>query len=270
MQCAQPGTYGFSCTGNVTPDGANYFCSSPTATSNGSSQYCCLLTTATTTCAADSSVAGCQAGSYGFSCTGSNTPDQTFTNLTCSSGTAAAGATLYCCADGTSVATGTCSADAAITGCVGGSSAYKCTGGITPDPSLKCSTGVAGPAGDVYYCCGGTGGTCSADSSVTGCTGGSSGFSCTGAGAPDATNLATLCSVGVAASDGSGTTLYCCFTNVSTTCQRDPTVQGCQSTLNGPAYGFSCSGTDSPSMDTPLTCSAGTPGYNGVTLYCCQ
>ena len=44
-------------------------------------------------------VTGCQAGSYGFSCSGSDTPGTDFSNLNCSAGTPdpTSGATLYCC-----------------------------------------------------------------------------------------------------------------------------------------------------------------------------
>jgi hypothetical protein len=51
------------------------------------------------TCAADASVTGCAAGSSGFSCAGTDTPDQADADLTCVPQAAGlTGATLYCCA----------------------------------------------------------------------------------------------------------------------------------------------------------------------------
>jgi hypothetical protein len=48
----------------------------------------------------DSTVQGCQAGSFGFSCHGLTTPQQADSSLNCSSGTADSnGETLYCCTD---------------------------------------------------------------------------------------------------------------------------------------------------------------------------
>jgi hypothetical protein len=91
---------GWSCTGSDTPDQDNQGldCSTGTAGS-GNTQYCCITFTSST-CSQDSSVAGCESGSYGFSCSGSDTPQQADTSLNCSAGTAGEnGATLYCCTD---------------------------------------------------------------------------------------------------------------------------------------------------------------------------
>jgi hypothetical protein len=111
--CAS-GTTGYSCaTGDSAPDATDstLVCSVPT-TANGVDEYCCFtnVTTvsATSTCEQDSTVSGCQpdsAGnpSYGFSCTGSESPDTDFSNITCSAmGTSGmdaqgAAATLFCC-----------------------------------------------------------------------------------------------------------------------------------------------------------------------------
>jgi hypothetical protein len=111
----QSGSVGYSCaSGSAPPDQADatLVCSEPTS-SGGSDDYCCF-TNATTapsgaTCAEDSSVMGCQpdsAGnpSFGFSCTGSDTPDMDFSNIACSAGTAGAdasgaSATLFCCTE---------------------------------------------------------------------------------------------------------------------------------------------------------------------------
>jgi hypothetical protein len=107
------GSVGYSCpSGSSPPDQSDptLVCSVPTST-NGSDDYCCYTNTITppsgATCAQDPSVAGCQpdsAGnpSYGFSCTGSDTPDMDFSNITCSMGTSGMdsggnAATLFCC-----------------------------------------------------------------------------------------------------------------------------------------------------------------------------
>ncbi|HZU84655.1 MAG TPA: hypothetical protein VE987_17115, partial [Polyangiaceae bacterium] len=54
----------------------------------------------------------------------------------------------------------------------------------------------------------GTNTTCSPDPTVAGCTGGSIGYSCTGADAPEQSNPSLVCSSGQLGNAGS--TLYCC------------------------------------------------------------
>jgi hypothetical protein len=105
------GSYGYSCNiGDPPPDVADktLVCSVPTA-ANGVDKYCCFTdaTTVTGTCSVDRTVAGCvpdSAGnpSYGFSCTGSESPDTDFSNITCSTGTPGTdaqgnAASLFCC-----------------------------------------------------------------------------------------------------------------------------------------------------------------------------
>ena len=100
---------GYSCaTGATPPDQADpsLVCSTP-ITSNNVDEYCCYtnatVAAAGATCAQDPSVTGCQPNangtpSYGFSCTGSDSPDADFSGLTCSTGTAGTGgATDFCC-----------------------------------------------------------------------------------------------------------------------------------------------------------------------------
>jgi hypothetical protein len=90
---------GYSCdTGSLAPDQVDptLVCSVPTAAGN-LDLYCCYtaaILSTTGTCAQDPSVVCPQAYSYGFSCSGSDTPDQDFSNLTCSAPTAG---NLYCC-----------------------------------------------------------------------------------------------------------------------------------------------------------------------------
>jgi hypothetical protein len=108
VQGCQSGSVGYSCaSGSAPPDQADatLVCSEPT-TENGADAYCCFTNTtaasSSSTCQEDSSVTGCQPGSYGFSCTGSDTPDMDYSGITCStptSGMDAQGdaAMLYCC-----------------------------------------------------------------------------------------------------------------------------------------------------------------------------
>jgi hypothetical protein len=96
------GTVGYSCgVGQPPPDATDpsLVCSEPTLAANAD-LYCCYTTTvvvAAGTCSQDFTVAGCVPGSYGFSCTGADAPDQDYSNLRCSAPTPAAGADLYCC-----------------------------------------------------------------------------------------------------------------------------------------------------------------------------
>ncbi len=112
VDCAS-GTSGYSCpSGAAAPDAddSTLLCSVPIA-ANGVDEYCCYMNTLTapsgSTCEQDLSVGGCQADSagnpsYGFSCTGSESPDTDFSNITCSPGTPGSDAqgntaTLFCC-----------------------------------------------------------------------------------------------------------------------------------------------------------------------------
>jgi hypothetical protein len=256
----QSGSDGYTCTDGATPTAAMN-CSQPTSDSGGD-HYCCG--TASTTCVADSSVEGCTGSSTGYSCTGTDTPDQS-ASLSCSDGVAGNGETLYCCTDFMTPAS--CMVDDTVTGCTGGSYGFSCTGTDAPDAndaSLSCSDGVASGA-DTDYCCIDitTPATCSPDDSVTGCTGDSYGYSCTGSDPPDATDTSIVCSEGVMSG---GDTIYCCIDNTSTSCTQDDSVQ-CST---AGSYGFTCTGTDAPSdSDTSLTCSAPTAD-GGNSTYCCE
>jgi hypothetical protein len=95
------GAVGYSCAVGATPPDGNdpsLVCSVPT-TSNNVDLYCCYTNTITTagTCAQDPTVQGCVPGSYGFSCTGTDTPDMDYSGITCSTPTPGPGANLYCC-----------------------------------------------------------------------------------------------------------------------------------------------------------------------------
>jgi hypothetical protein len=84
-------------------------CSVPTVVTTGTGtdrQYCCFTPTLVPiggSCLEDTSVPGCAADSFGFACTGPDTPDQDYASVACS-GSGMAGrnaqgyaATLYCC-----------------------------------------------------------------------------------------------------------------------------------------------------------------------------
>jgi len=85
---------GYSCTGTDTPvqSGAPLIC----ATAMTAGQYCCARY-APGTCQLDTAVSGCTASQYGFSCTGTDTPDKTDSSLVCSTGAPYSNATYYCC-----------------------------------------------------------------------------------------------------------------------------------------------------------------------------
>jgi hypothetical protein len=230
------------------------------------------------TCSQDLNVVGCIAGATGYSCSGTDSPDDGDSALNCSAGTSSTGGlTLYCCLDASSVTAG-CSADSSIMGCVGASFGFSCTGSAEPsqgDSSLVCSTGT--PSGSAtLFCCASyaaSAGTCTQDRSVQGCTASSIGFSCTGSDTPTQVNPALVCSTGTPASGG---TQYCCGSGASTmvpmttptaTCEADLSV-----TCTAPATGFSCVGGAMPMQtDATLSCGSGITEADGTTqAYCCS
>lgn len=206
------GANGYSCTGSQTPESTDSSLDCGPGTADGANtDYCCVALTSGTTCSEDSTVQGCVAGSYGFSCTGSDTPDQGDSSLDCSTGTPGNGDTLYCCTLGGSTSGGnTCMQDSTVS-CTSGSTGYSCTGSDTPDQDqsgLVCSVGTAA-SGETQYCCiMYSSSTCMQDSTVQGCQSGSYGFSCTGSDTPQQGDPSLNCSTGTAGSNGE--TLYCC------------------------------------------------------------
>jgi hypothetical protein len=98
MSCT--GGNGYSCTGSDTPDQADptLICSAGEPLSGDETGYCCVTAFASTvTCAPDSTVMGCASPSIGFSCTGTDTPDDGDMTLICSCGVISGSSTLYCC-----------------------------------------------------------------------------------------------------------------------------------------------------------------------------
>src|SRR5258708_16049490 len=98
---------GYSCSGANAPDKdmASLACNAGVMGNGGSTDYCCLsgFAFSPSTCGADHAVPGCSADSYGFSCAGTNTPDQIDSSLSCSSsGAGSGGSTRFCCTAGAS------------------------------------------------------------------------------------------------------------------------------------------------------------------------
>jgi hypothetical protein len=149
VTCTQ-GT-GWSCTGSDSPEESNPLVCSVGTAATGKTEYCCVTWTTVSTCMEDAMVTGCQEGT-GFSCTGSDTPDQSDTSLVCSSGTADTGKTDYCCVP---YDQSTCMQDTTVM-CTSGSIGFSCTGSDTPsqgDSSLtSCSTPTMSN-GMSLYCC---------------------------------------------------------------------------------------------------------------------
>ncbi len=93
-----PDSTGYSCDSGESPDqtDSSLVCSDGTPGGGGLTLYCCLQFTSSS-CAPDSSVGGCTGDSFGFSCTGTDTPDEADPSLQCSDATPVNGALLYCC-----------------------------------------------------------------------------------------------------------------------------------------------------------------------------
>ncbi len=226
----------------------------------------------------DMQVVGCVGDSMGYSCSGAESPDEGDSALNCSSGTQSnGGLTLYCCIDETTVASG-CTADQSIVGCTGGSFGFSCTGDVNPqsgDSSLVCSTGT--PSGsETIFCCASyeppSGNTCMQDGTVTGCTGSSIGFSCSGSDNPTQVSPSLTCSTGT---PGGAGTQYCCAPAATPTPTPTPTAMcgiDAAVTCVAPSAGYSCTGGVSPMQsDATLTCGQGTAEADGTTLaYCCN
>ena len=90
---------GFSCDSSDRPEDtdSSLVCSEGTP-APGAILYCCVSFTSSS-CAPDETVGGCTGDSFGFSCTGSDTPDEADSSLVCSPPTPGNGVLLYCCTD---------------------------------------------------------------------------------------------------------------------------------------------------------------------------
>ena len=263
-------SFGFSCTGGAQPDqGGSLVCSAGVGGNNGDTLYCCtsyVASSSTSTCTQDTTVQ-CGPSVIGFSCTGSDTPDQANASLACSSGTSTSAGSLFCCqtgAPGPGTTTPSCGLDGSVS-CPSPSAGYTCTGGDTPtrtNAPLACGQGTAGASGAMSFCCNTVSTTtsvCNADPSVS-CTAPSSGTTCTGSATPDPS-----LSCGTGTPNGNATS-YCC--NAATTpagCAQDGTVD-C-SAVSG-SDGYSCTGATSPETST-LLCGMPMSQSSGRTGYCC-
>jgi hypothetical protein len=206
---------GYSCTGTDAPDKStpSLACSVGSPGPMGSMLYCCLKGSfSTSTCAPSHAVSGCNGDSYGFSCAGSNTPDQIDSTLSCNArGSGSGGATLFCCTTGaTTPPPSPCMQDSTLT-CNSGAVGYSCTGTDTPNqPTLICATGSPAGGGKTGYCCVDySSSNCKPDLALQGCVAGSFGFRCTGSSTPSATDPSVICSTGTAGLGG--VTSYCCM-----------------------------------------------------------
>ncbi|MEO8906089.1 MAG: hypothetical protein ABI488_26270 [Polyangiaceae bacterium] len=207
----QTGT-GYSCTGAPSPQDGNssLSCGAGVGEADGDTGYCCQPESSAA-CAVDTS-AGCTGGSTGYACPGSDSPVVADPSLACGAGvTGNDGETRYCCVTST---TSSCAPDATVAGCSAGSYGFSCSSTDTPSDgngALNCSTPVADSNGVSLYCCVGfttSGSSCTADSSVAGCAGGSYGFSCTSTDTPDQAQPSLSCSTPVTGPNSE--LLYCC------------------------------------------------------------
>jgi hypothetical protein len=145
------GSLGYTCAGNRPDDGdTNLVCSDGTPGAAGMMIYCCApYGQYWSDCTVDTSIAGCVGDSFGFKCSGPESPDEADASLACSEGTASGSDTLYCC--NSAVLPPACAADPTVQGCKGASIGYSCAGATTPslvDPALVCSSGTSGG-----FCC---------------------------------------------------------------------------------------------------------------------
>lgn len=164
----------------------------------------------------------------------------------------------------------TCTVNAAVEGCFGGSVGYTCSKDRPDDGdvSLVCGDGVAVAAGMTAYCCAPFGtywNDCNVDTSIVGCVDNSYGFSCTGEESPSEADASLVCSVGTASGSD---TLYCCNSAVlAPTCAPDVLIQP---SCLGVAIGYSCTADDTPtSSDPDLACAPSSVTESGVLGYCC-
>ncbi len=152
------GSTGYSCAGAEMPNSSDptLACGAGVSDASGNTLYCCVSAPAASSCAPDASVAGCTGGSYGFSCSSTDTPSDGNSSLNCSAPTTGDnGASLYCCI-GYSQGTSSCAADSSVAGCTGISFGFSCTSTDTPDQaqtSLTCSMPTPGPNNEMLYCC---------------------------------------------------------------------------------------------------------------------
>jgi len=145
------GSLGYVCTAGR-PDAAdtNLVCSDGTPGAAGSTIYCCApYGQYWSECTVDTGIPGCVGNSFGFRCSGPETPGEADTSLACSAGTPSGSDMLFCC--NSAVLAPTCAPDPTIEACLSPSIGYACAAGTTPadlDPALQCRAVSAG-----LFCC---------------------------------------------------------------------------------------------------------------------
>ena len=212
------GSVGYACQGSDRPDSVdtNLVCSDgtpgavPTGTTTPATLFCCApYAQYFSECTVDTTIAGCVGSSMGFSCAGPESPDEADSSLTCSAGVPNGSNTSYCCTSAVVPTTCAPNGDA----CAGPAIGYSCTGAGSPDTSgtaLACAAGSA-DGGSTDYCCvpfAQSPGGCQSNDALSGCTGGTYGFTCVGASAPQQVNSSLGCGDGTP--NGKGTMAFCC------------------------------------------------------------
>jgi hypothetical protein len=268
--CVQ-GSSGYSCTGAATPEQSSPSLNCSTGVANaGSTLYCCIVGTGTS-CAPDTTVANCAGGSQGYSCTGSDTPPESDSALSCGAGIPGnAGSTLYCCTTGGADGGGICTPDTTVANCMGPSIGYSCTGANSPpqsNSSLNCGPGAPGDAGSTLYCC---------TSNATGAEGGNDGGGESGSDAVSDSGNDALNDSGLETGVDSGI----CAVGADT---GSPSCDQCIDSLCCPAL-VACGSPDAAGVDDAgataceqliqctLDCRAGNPdaGVDGGSLSDCE
>jgi hypothetical protein len=194
------GSVGYTCMGDRPDDGdVSLVCSDGVAAAAGLTAYCCApFGTYWNDCNVDTSIAGCVDNSYGFSCTGEESPSEADASLVCSAGTPSGSDTLYCC--NSAVLKPTCAPDAVIQpSCQGVAIGYSCTQGDTPtssDSDLACAPSSITESGVVGYCCipfTAAPSTCQLEASLEGCAASDYAFSCSDGATPEALDPGLSC-----------------------------------------------------------------------------
>ena len=213
----------------------------------GSTAAGCVVTSdaaqQSNTCSLDSSV-GCVAGSSGYSCMGTGAPNLSNAAITCGAGVPGInGATNFCCSTPSAPpATRTRASPRARREVRRATPVPAAPYRTESDPSLTCGDGVLGPNSTTAYCCTtSVANECFSDSSLTSCTGGSTGYSCTGTGLPTDSDASLTCGNGVPGPNS--TTAYCCTTSAAGQCFSDSSLTSC----TGGSTGHPCTGTSAPS-----------------------
>jgi hypothetical protein len=152
------GSVGYVCTSDRPDHGdTNLVCSDGIPGAPGTpptTLYCCApYGQYWSDCTVDTTIAGCVGTSFGFRCSGPESPSDADGALACDTGTASGGDTLYCC--NSAVLPPTCAADTNVR-CGGVSIGYSCGGSASPetaDAGLACAGVASATAGVSAYCC---------------------------------------------------------------------------------------------------------------------